>query len=156
MLFPRKIGEGFYGVCHWNPGSSETSISLLLTAQPRSELTFSFFPSAHLISACLPLFFIPRSYLQRNASLSLSLSIALCSSLWIPLLWFPLSFSRFYSFFVLEAADHFLLYSVLVRVKAGFYWTLTQTCILQQCHRLKIRTCQIILIYPITFADRIP
>jgi len=105
----RKISERFYGVCHWNPGSSETSISLLITAQPRSESTFPFFPSAHLISACLSLFFIPRSYLQRNASLSLSLfSIALCSSLWIPLLWFPLSFSRFYSFFVLEAADHLL------------------------------------------------
>ncbi len=64
-----------------NPGSSETSISLLLAAQPRSAITFSFFPSAHLISACLPLLFIPWSYLQRNAFLSLSQSFFLAFSL---------------------------------------------------------------------------
>ncbi len=122
----RMIGEGFYGVCQRNPGSSETSISLLLAAQPRSAIPFSFFPSAHLISACLPLFFIPWSYLQRNASLSISLNRS-----------FFLSLSGFHYFDFLFLFHAFILslswrlqticlYSILVRVKAGFYWTHTE------------------------------
>lgn len=116
--------------------------------------TFSFFPSAHLISACLPLFFIPWSYLQRNASLSISLnrsfflsldSITLVSSFFFVLL----------CFLCPGGCRPFSLYLILVRVKTGFYWKLTQTYILQQYRCLKIRTWKIIAINQITFADRI-
>ncbi len=121
----RMIGEGFYGVCQRNPGSSETSISLLLAAQPRSAIPFSFF---HLPIWSQPasLCFIPWSYLQRNASLSISLNRS-----------FFLSLSGFHYFdflflfhaFILSCPGGcrlFALYSILVRVKAGFYWTHTE------------------------------
>lgn len=134
----RMIGEELYGMCQRNPGSSETSISLLLATQPRSAFTLSFFPSAHLISVCLALFFIPGSYLQRNASLSLSLS--------------GFHYFDFLFLFILSLSSR--LQTICICSISS--WTLTQTCILQQCHRLKIRTWQIIAINQITFADRIP